>query len=147
SKCTFNFKLFSSYRFSVISVTNDHITQFCFKIHDVCCQTKYSHDLTCNRDINTIFTWYTAAWSAKTYNYLTQCTVVHVNYSLPRNTTRVKIQFVTLVNVIVNERGKSVVGCCDSMQVTVEVKVDFLHRQYLCLATTGSSTFNTHNRT
>ena len=47
-----------------------------------------------------------------------------------------------LVDIVVEQGTDGVVGRGHGMEVTGEVQVDFLHRQHLCIAATGSTSLD-----
>src|SRR5699024_1206760 len=94
-----------------------------------------------------IFSRHTACYAAKTDVYLTQCTVVHIHYTLPGYTTRINVQFVAMMQMVVDECSQCIVSSCDGMKVPVEMEINFFHRQNLCVAADSSMHFYTHYRT
>ena len=77
---------------------------------------------------------------------MAELTVVHVDHSFPGDATRIDAQLITVVNMIVNQGCKQVVGNPNGMEVTCKVKVDVFHRNHLGITTTGSTTFDSKDR-
>src|SRR5699024_3099656 len=134
-------------RFFIVCVANYDICNFFLEIDEVSCKAEYSHDLTGHCNIEAIFSWNTACYTPEADVYLTQCAVIHIHDTLPGYATRIDIQFVAVMQMIVDECSQCIVGSRDCMEVTVEVEVDLLHRQNLCVTASSSAAFSIHDRT
>ena len=84
--------------------------------------------------------------ASKADHDLAQRAVVHVHDAAPGDAARVDAQFVAEVQVVVQHRRKQVVAGGNGVEVARKVQVDILHRNYLRISATGSTSFNTKNR-
>ena len=71
-------------------------------------------------------------------------TVVQIHNTFPEDTTLVNSQLISLVQVVVNQSRKSVVGSCNGMHVSSEVEINIFHWQNLGITTSCSPPLNTH---
>ena len=77
---------------------------------------------------------------------MAELTVVHVDHPFPGNPTRIDAQLISMVNVVVNQSCKQVIGNPNGMEVSGKVKVDIFHWNHLGVSTTGSSTLDPKDR-
>ena len=77
---------------------------------------------------------------------MTELTVVHIDHPFPGNATRIDAQLIAVMDMVVNQGCKKVVGNPNGMEVTCKVKVDVFHRDHLGVTTTGSSTLDPKDR-
>ena len=70
---------------------------------------------------------------------MTKLAVVHIHGALPGDLLDIDAEGVALLNMVVQHSGQQVVSGADGVEVTSEVEVDVLHRNYLCI-TAASST-------
>ena len=117
-----------------VCISNNDICQTLLQVCNVICQAKDCHDLRCNRDIVAILSRHTVGLSAKSVYYKTKLTVIHIHTSSPGDLSRVDVQLVALVNMVVDHCCKKVICCADRMEVTGKVQVDILHRNNLCIS-------------
>ena len=75
---------------------------------------------------------------------MTQLSVVQVYNSFPSDFSRVDVQFIALLDMVVHHGSQQVVCCCDGMEVTCKMQVDVFHRHYLCIAAASCTAFDTH---
>ena len=117
-----------------VCISDDNSCKSFLQVCDVLSQTQNSHNLGCYGDIVAVLSRHTVGLSAKSVYYVTQLTVIHIYASSPGNLSRVDVQSVALEDVVVNHRCQQVVRCADCVEVAGEVKVDILHRNYLCVS-------------
>ena len=73
-------------------------------------------------------------------------TVVHVDAALPGYLSRVDVEGVALINMVVEHGCQEIVCGADGVEVAGEVEVYVLHRDDLCVAASGSSSLYAENR-
>ena len=129
-----------------VCISNNDIGQTLLQVCNVICQTKNCHDLRCNCDIVAILSRHTIGLSAKSIYYKTKLTVVHIHASSPGDLSRVNVQLVALIDMVVDHCCKKVICCADRMEVTGEVQVDILHRNDLCISAACCSALYTEYR-
>ena len=129
-----------------VSISDDDSGKSLFQVFDVTCEAKNCHDLRCNCDVVSVFTRHTVCSSAKAVYYVTKLTVVHIYASFPCDLTWVNVQVIALEDMVVDHCCKKVVCRTDRMEVTGKVKVDILHRNYLCITAACCTTFYTEYR-
>lgn len=84
--------------------------------------------------------------SAEAGHHIAQCSVVHVDAALPRDTARVNAQLVALVNVVIDDGGERIRCRGNGVEVTGEVQVDILHRHNLGVTAARSAALDAHYR-
>ena len=77
---------------------------------------------------------------------MTELTVVHIDHPFPGNATRIDAQLIAMMDVVVNQGCKEVVGNPNGMEVSGKVKVDIFHWNHLGVPATGSSTLDPKDR-
>ena len=77
---------------------------------------------------------------------MAELTVVHVDHPFPGDATRIDAQLIAVMDVVVNQGCKQVVGNPNGMEVSGKVKVDIFHWNHLGVPATGSSTLDPKDR-
>ena len=137
----------NGYRLAVIGVGNNHSAQALFKVFDAGSKAEYSHDLGGNRNIKAVLSWHSVSNAAKTVNNISELAIVHINAALPHHAAWINVEAITLLDVVIQHGGAEVVCSADSVEVSGKVKVDILHRNYLGIAATCSTTLDAKDRT
>ena len=132
--------------FVVLSDAEENIVDATTEIVYTCCETHDSHDFRSWSDVEASLCL-DAVLIAETGDDATETTVVDVHYSAPENLLELESLSLVLETVIVQEGSNHVVGLSDGMEVACEMEVDLIHRQYLCITATGSTTLHTEART
>ena len=122
-----------------ICIAYDDPCKSLLEIGDIACQAEHCHDLGCYRDIVAVLSRHAVCLSAKTVYHVSKLSVVHVHAASPGDLARVDVQRVALEDVVVDHRCQQVVCRADRVEVTCKVKVDVLHRDYLCVSSACSS--------
>ena len=84
--------------------------------------------------------------SAKSYDDISERTVVCVGNTGKQYAARVYIKFITLLNVVVYHCAEEIVSGCDGVEVSREVEVDIFHREHLRISASCRSAFKSENR-
>ena len=129
-------------RFQVTRITDDDIAQPRLQILARSGQAEDRHHFGRNHNIKAVLTRKAIAGASQRNDGRTQGTVIHVHDATPDNAAEVKAQRITVMNVVVDQRGQQVVCQRNGVEVTREVQVDVFHRHHLGVATTGSATFH-----
>ena len=98
---TIGAKITNSDSFLLMCLSHNYITNALLQIFQIRCQAEDSHNFGGDRDIKTAFTNNTLRRAAKTHHNVTQCAVVHINNSAPRDTAWVNIKLITPLHVII----------------------------------------------
>ena len=88
----------------------------------------------------------TIGLAAETVDDKAKLTVVHVDAALPGYLSRVDVEGVALINMVVEHGCQEIVCGADGVEVAGEVEVYVLHRDDLCVAASGSSSLYAENR-
>ena len=129
-----------------ISISDYDSCKSFFQVFDVACQTQNCHDLGSNGDVIAVLTRHSVCLSAQSVYYETKLTVIHIHTSSPGYFSWVDVQFISLINMVVDHCCQQVVGCADCVEVTGEMKVDILHGNYLCVSAACCPAFYTKYR-
>ena len=129
-----------------VCISDNDAGQTLFQVFDIVCQTQNCHDLRCNCDVVTILSGHSVGLSAKTIHYETKLTVIHIHTSSPGDLSRVDVQLISLIDMVVDHGCQQVVGCSYGMEVTGEMKVDILHGNYLRVSAACCSALNAEYR-
>ena len=111
---------------------------------EVCSQTEDSHYLRSNCNIKTILTRNTMRLAAQTDNDIPQFTVIHIDNAFPDDTTRINIQCVALLDMVVQHSAQQHMSRGNSMEVAGKMEIDIFHRYYLRITATCSAAFDAH---
>ncbi len=134
------------HRFLIAPVTDDDLADACLKVLQACGQAEDRHDFGGDHDVESILARKSVGGAAERDRHLAQRAVIHVDHSLPGDAAHVELEFVAMMNVVVDQRGEQVVGQCDRTEVASEMQVDVLHRNYLCVATAGGAALHAEYR-
>ena len=102
-------------------------------------QTQNRHDLAGHADLEAVPAGNAVGLTAQPDLDLPQGTVVHIHAAAEHNPLRVQRQRIALMNVVVDEGRKQIVGGGDGMDIPGKVQVDLLHRQYLRIPAAGGA--------
>ena len=140
--CAIGFQITCAHRFAP-SVQADHdLAESRLEVGDRGGKAENRHDLGCHGDVKTALTWVAVGGAAQPDDDLAQRTVVHVHHALPGDATRVDVQGVAVLDVVVDHCGEQVVGCADGVEVTGEVQIDVFHRNNLGITAAGRATLD-----
>ena len=123
-----------AHRLLVTRVRNDDVAQPLLEILQRRRQAENRHDLGGDDDVEAVLAGIAVARAAEGIDDLAQGAVVHVHDALPLDAAHVDVEFVAVVNMVVEERREQVIGQRDRREVTREVEVDVLHRHDLRMA-------------
>ncbi|MPM81808.1 hypothetical protein SDC9_128865 [bioreactor metagenome] len=104
--CALCFNHAGSYWFTGIAIGHNNFAEAFFQIFQAIGETQDSHYFGSNRDIKAILTRHAMRLATQSYDDITQFTIVHVYYTFPDNPTRIYIQEITLLDMIVQHSGK-----------------------------------------
>ena len=107
-------------------------------------QAQNSHDLRSNGNIKTVLTRYAMRFAAQSDNNITQLAVIHINNTFPNDPTRVDIQSIALLHMVIDHCRKQHVCRCDRMEITCKMQVDIFHRHHLRITAAGCAALNAH---
>ena len=142
--CALSLNLACGNRVAVVIVSNDNFCQTLLEVMQAACQAKNSHNLGSNGNVKAVLTRYAVSLAAQAYYDVAQLAVVHIYNTLPRNTARVNVQSVALLDMVVQHCCQQHMCGGDSMEVTGKVQVDVLHRHNLRIAAACSAALNAH---
>ena len=140
--CTLCLKVACVENFSAAAVADDDFAEPVFEVGDVGCKTEDGHDLRGDGDHEVVFTGNSVGWSSHTDDQIPQGTVVHVEAAFEDDAARVDVKGISLLDMVVDHGAEQVVGGGDCVNVTGEVEVNVLHRNNLCISSSGSSAFD-----
>ena len=116
------------------------------QVGEVLRQAEHRHDLGGDGDVELGLARVAVGDAAEADDDIAQRAVVHVDGAGPGDAARVDVQFVAVVDVVVDQRGEQVVGRGDGVEVAGEVQVDLLHRDDLREATAGRAALDAEAR-
>ena len=129
-----------------ICVADNDACKALLEVSDVACEAENCHDLGCDCDIIAILTRCAVDASAETVDDESELAVIHVHAALPCDLSRVDVQLISLIDMVVDHGCEQVVGCADCVEVTCEVKVDVFHRDDLCVSAACSTALDAEDR-
>ena len=124
-------------RLIVIGIGNDRPADAFFKVLQVFGQTHDRHDLRCHGDDESIFAFYAVCFLILSDRYAAQRPIVHIQTALPDDLRRINVQFIPLIDVIIQHRADQIVCRGDRMHIAGKMQVDFLHRHHLGISAAG----------
>ena len=131
--------------FSVCIADDDTGKPF-LQIPDAARQTENCHDLGRDRDVIAVLAGSPVHAAAQAVHNISQLAVIHIHAALPCDLSRVNVQAVSLENVIVDHRGKQVVGSADRVEIACEMQIDILHRHDLSVSAAGCTALDSEDR-
>ena len=105
----------------------DDLAQPLAQVHERRGQAEDGHDLAGHHDVETILAWLAVHVAAQAHDGAAQGPVVHVHHPLPVDAGGINVQFVAVVDVVVDSGRQQVVGLADGSEVAGEMEVDVLH--------------------
>ena len=102
-------------------------------------QAQDRHDLAGHADLEAVPAGNAVGLATQPDLDLPQGTVVHIHAAAEYNPLRVQPQRIALMNVVVDEGRKQIVGGGDGVDIPGKVQVDLLHRQYLRIPAAGGA--------
>ena len=143
---TSSLEIFGCDRLSLVVVPNNDAIKTFFEIKDIFRETENGHDFRSHGDVKAIFTRNSVCFSLKAIDNMTELTVVHIDHPFPGDATRIDAQLIAVMDMVVNQGCKEVVGNPNGMEVSGKVKVDIFHWNHLGVPATGSSTLDPKDR-
>ena len=122
---------------AVVGVGDDHAAQARLEVHEVGRQAEDGHDLRGHGDVEAVLARHAVGDAAHAVDDVPELAIVHVHRALPHDATRVDVEGVALLDVVVQHGSDEVVGVLDGVEVTGEVQVDVLHGDHLRVAATS----------
>ena len=133
-------------RLLVVGQADGDVGQALLEVIQVRGQTQNRHDLGGGGDGEAGLRRHTVRRAAQAGDHVAQRAVVDVQAALPGHPPRVDAEGISLVDVVVDERGQRVVGAGDRVEIAGEVQVDLLHRHHLGVSAARGAALDAHYR-
>jgi len=130
----------------VAALGDDKASEARTQIGEIRGKAQYRHHLGRRGDVEPVFAHRAVRRSAQTDHDGAQAAIVEIKAAAPSDPTRVEAERVAMVQVVVDQRGKKVVGAGDGMDVAGEMEVDVLHRRDVCVASARRAAFYPETR-
>ena len=114
-------------RLALAVQAEDDLAQPLAQVHERRGQAEDGHDLAGHHDVEAVFARLAVHVAAQAHDGAAQGPVVHVHHPLPVDAGGIDVQFVAVVDVVVDGGRQQVMGLADGSEVAGEVKVDVLH--------------------
>ena len=131
------------HRFSSIVICHNNPCQTRLQILHVLSQTENGHDLTGNRDDKMILSHKSVQFAPQPCDNIAQHSVIHIHTALPHNLSAVDLQFISLLNMVVQKGSKKVVGGRNRMKIAGKMQVQLFHGHHLRIAASCGAAFDT----
>ena len=128
-------------------LSHDDVAETALEIPEIRGQTEDRHDLGGNGDVEAVTARKSVADAAERTDDVTQRPIVHVHHAPPGYAPGIQTEHVALMDVIVEQCGKQVVGSTDGMKIAGEVQIDILHRHHLRVTPAGRTALHPEART
>ena len=112
-------------------IANENATQPLPQIVEITGKAQNGHDFAGDADLEAVEAGRAVCFTAQSDFNPPQSTVVHIHTAAEYHPFGVNIKHIPLMNMIVNQGGKQVVGSGNGMNIAGKVQVDLLHRQHL----------------
>ena len=142
----FGFQVVGRDRFAGAVVGDDGAGEAGLQVRKIRGETQGGHDFGGDGDIETVLPGNALHAAAEAVNDIAQLAVVHVDAAAPGDVLDVDVEFVALLDVVVQHGGKEVIGRPDGVEVTGEVEVDVLHGDDLGISAAGRTPFEAEDR-
>ena len=107
--------------------TEDDLAQALAQVHQRRGQAEDGHDFAGHHNVEAILARLAVHVAAQAHDGAAQGPVIHVHHPLPVDAGGIDVQFVAVVDVVVDGGRQQVVGLADGSEVAGEVEVDVLH--------------------
>ena len=134
-------------RLFIIGIANHQTGKARLQIGDIAGQTQHGHDLRRNGDIISVLARHAVDAAAETIGNEAELAVVHIHAPAPCDASRVDIELIALINMVVQHSREQVVGRADGMEVTGKMQVDILHGDDLRIAAARCAALYAEHRT
>ena len=131
---------------SVICIRNDASADSFFKVLQIIGETENCHHFRRNGNDKTVFSFNTVSLFLLTDCNGSECSVIHIQTSLPDNLCRIDIQRISLINGVVQHSRNQIVCGCDCMHITGKMKINGFHRNNLSVSAACCAPFETEYR-
>ena len=136
-----------AHRRMLAGMGDDDIAEALLQIRETGGQAEDRHDLGGHDDIEAVLPRKSVAGTTQTAGDLPQSAIIHVDHALPAHAAYVYAELVTVVDVIVDERGEQIVGQGDRAEIAREMQVDVLHGHDLRIAAARRAPLEAKHRT
>ena len=133
------------YGLFIVGVSNYDLGKSLFEVRNRGCKAEYRHDFRCNGNVVAVLSGNTVYSAAEAVGDEAELTVIHINATLPSNSTGVDIKSITLIDMIIKHCSQQVISRADGVEVACKVKVNILHRNYLCVSAACRAALNAEN--
>ena len=140
------FQVFGVNGAAVFGVGDEDVAQTLFQIADVFGKAEYRHDFGGDGDVEAVGTNHAVNGFAHAVDDVAQLAVVHIDHTTPQDAFRIDIQFIALVDMVVEHGGEQVIRRTDSVEVAGEVQINVFHRQNLGIAAARRAAFDAEHR-
>ena len=140
------FQLARGHRLAGQAVADDDVAQALLQVLHRGGQAENRHHLGGHHDVEAVLAREAVGRATEGDRHIAQSAVVHVDHPPPGDAAHIDAQLIAVVDVVVDQRGKQVVGQRDGVEVAGEVQVDVLHRHHLRMAATGRATLDAKHR-
>ena len=65
------------------------------------------------------------------HDHISQHAVIHIHAAFPGDLSRINIQFVSLLNVVIQHGRQQIIGRCDGVKISCKMQIQLFHRNYL----------------
>ena len=118
-------------RASIKVGSHDDLSQPLPEVRIIACKHENGHHFACGRDVKPVLSNESVRRSTQSNDDVAQGTVVEVDHTGPADPRGVEASFVSVLDVVVNERRKEVVRRGHGVQIAGEMQVDLLHWKHL----------------
>ena len=144
--CAVGFQVTRRHRRLRAGVADDDVAQTLLQVLDRRRKAEDGHHFGGDHDVEAVLPRVAVGRAAERGGNVAQRAIVHVDHTLPGDAANVDVEFIAVVDVVVDHRGQQVVGKRDGREVTGEVQVDVFHRHHLRVAAAGRAALDTEHR-
>ena len=132
-------------RFALHGVAHKDAAQPLPQVFQVFGKAQNSHDLAGDADLEAIEAGGAVGFTAQTDLDFAQGAVVHIHAAAEHNAFRIEPQGIALMDVVIDEGGKEVIGGGDGVDIAGKVQVDLLHGEHLGVAAARGAALETEH--
>ncbi len=144
--CAVGFKIGRGYGFFIAGVGDNDPPQPLLEILERLGQAEAGHYFRGHGDVKTAFMRHAVVGSAQTDDDVAQCPVVHIHHPFPDDAPGIDVELISLVDVVVDQRGQQIVGKFDGVEIAGEMEVYVLHGHDLGITAAGRTAFHAEAR-
>ena len=142
----FGLQITGKNRSTLHRIADENTSQPLPQVLQVFGQAQNSHHFAGHADLEPIQTGGAIGLAAQADFNFSQRAVIHIHAAAEHNALGIQLQGIALMNVVIDEGRKEVIGRRNGMNIPGKVQINLLHGEHLCIAPAGSAALQAEYR-